>query len=422
MRYTNSFTTFHLHSLHRSRFQSYNRHFRSFSATSLTYDSPLIIPRQYEIDDTRIRYISRVAYDGTPYFGWQIQPEDRTGKRGGKRRYQTVQGVLLRALQTIFNEKYDPDALLRAESEEEIDEEREREESLINIKEREALKALRANHEDNKGSNDCSNEIKENQKFPPRRGIFPSGASRTDTGVHANGQVIHYDVPIEKAIKCLQIYERSMNSLLPPSIRLYNTTLAPPGNIKQRLINEPFHASKSALKKLYIYRFSTTTYLNPLLRYNYFHYTSPQANKFNEELFLKSLLIFQGTHNFNAFGNFIDKKREELARFHGPELQIHRTIESIKLINEEKEFLEKGGSLQFLHHYRGNYRVEIIIESALHKMIRNIIGTCFHVNLGKLSFNDLENLLYQGKQRCENKAKPAPAHGLCLEHVFYDFY
>ena len=52
-------------------------------------------------------------------------------------------------------------------------------------------------------------------------------------------------------------------------------------------------------------------------------------------------------------------------------------------------------------------------------MIRNIVGTCLDVAMGRVDILEVERLL-EGKGRVENKSKPAKPHGLCLEEVFFE--
>lgn len=236
--------------------------------------------------------------------------------------------------------------------------------------------------------------------------IYPVGASRTDAGVHANGQAIHFDIPADYNIGCLDLFESAVNRLLPPTIKIYNVSKAPPGNAEQRRTGEPFHATKSAEGKLYSYRFCTNRFVHPFDQHRYAHIYHPfcpiQLNLLEE-----SLKIFVGTHNFTAFANKIDKKYEE---FSSKEVEYSpiRTIRSITIHEEDP--------------VKNYYRVDFLIESALYKMIRNIMGTAFQVSMKKMPIQEMQELLYQAKTRKENHAKGAVGHGLTLEHVFYDYY
>jgi tRNA pseudouridine38-40 synthase len=282
--------------------------------------------------EPRIRYIARIAYDGTPFHGFQYQPHHDKSR--------TIQGRLCLAFEKIYH-----------------------------------------------------------------LSIMPAGASRTDTGVHSRGQVIQFDLPerfqvgianneTKEEKSPFYIFERSMNSALPETIRLFNTSLAP---------QPVFHATSSAVKKLYVYRICTNHVMDPLSRYMYLHYTYPS---FDLQKFDEALQIFVGTHNFSSFGSELTKVKEEYAEYN-MEFSPIRTIHSIRLVKEERE---------------GMYRVEMELKSAIYKMVRNIVGSCLEVAKGGMPFEELKFLLREGRPRRENKAAPAKPHGLCLEHVYYENY
>jgi tRNA U38,U39,U40 pseudouridine synthase TruA len=81
-----------------------------------------------------------------------------------------------------------------------------------------------------------------------------TGASRTDHGVHAKGQCVHFDVPPEKEIQDVRFFEHSFNRMLPGDVRIYNLTASPPGNPEQLRDSKLFHSTTSTNGKLYIYR------------------------------------------------------------------------------------------------------------------------------------------------------------------------
>lgn len=67
----------------------------------------------------------------------------------------------------------------------------------------------------------------------------------------------------------------------------------------------------------------------------------------------------------------------------------------------------------------GYYRVDIVLDGALYKMIRNIIGGCLEVGYGTMSLDELKNILDEVPSRALNRIVTAPACGLYLEHVNY---
>ena len=86
-----------------------------------------------------------------------------------------------------------------------------------------------------------------------------SGSGRTDSGVHANGQVVHIDYP--KRLEANSLV-RAMNSLLPTSIRI----------LRAEAVSEDFHARYSVTGKRYIYKVTTAQVQSPFLRQYELHH------------------------------------------------------------------------------------------------------------------------------------------------------
>ena len=84
------------------------------------------------------------------------------------------------------------------------------------------------------------NELEKAVSIINKKETFVKGASRTDKGVHAYGQVIHFDldyvVPVDRLM-------RAMNAILPRDIRV----------LKIENVSDDFHARRSALGKKYVY-------------------------------------------------------------------------------------------------------------------------------------------------------------------------
>lgn len=356
----------------------YLRH-QLFQSTLSIIDSP-----QLDSDDIgnnkqkKIRFRSRVAYSGTPYSGFQLQPH-RT----------TIQGEIEDALYRRYN-----------------------------------------------------------------RRIAVVGAGRTDAGVHARGQAIHFDllpdeVPFPSTIAhnatasersscdefCNEL-EYSMNRMLPLEIRLFRLQLAPHEMSTKRL----WHATQSSSSKWYSYRFTLgPTLLNPLERFIRTHIVhrpsfastsssgQPYALTTDDIARLKSILeVYVGTHDFKAFGGQLEQNEKRS----GKKMNTIRTIHKVELVKESFEFdstcsseLKNQG---FFIAEEGNYRIDFLIEGALYKMVRNMVGTAFQVWLGNMKQAQLVELLQIDdsgdveKSRKDNPCKPAPPEGLTLECVYYN--
>jgi tRNA pseudouridine38-40 synthase len=254
-----------------------------------------------------------------------------------------------------------------------------------------------------------------------QRTIKVVAASRTDTGVHARGQAIHFDVPVQ--IDDIAAVEYSINQMLTPDLRLWNLQLAPEPVMKQIPGDWPIKALKEgdgemsgdceelveatylwnvlydSTKKLYSYRLSLGPVMDPLQRYSRWH--PGQAHKIDTDQLRRILRSYEGTHDFRAFAGAVEQAEKKAGR----PLSTVRTVYSADLVDEGK----------------GNYRIDFMLKGALYKQVRNMVGSALDVCFGKLSEEAFLGLLKQDSAtRVDNRSKPAPAQGLTLEHVCFD--
>ena len=199
-----------------------------------------------------------------------------------------------------------------------------------------------------------------------------TGASRTDAGVHARGQVAHLDLPRPLSPRALV---HGVNHHLPEDVRV----------MAAGVVDEGFHARKSALSKEYSYRLSRAEVLSPL--------DAPFAVQVPAKIDLARMesaaALLPGRHDFSAF-----------ALAGGSHGQPFRHIFAAS-------WAEQGPELRFT----------ITGEGFLRGMVRALVGTLIEVGLGRRSPEELADLL-SGRPR--SAAGPtAPAHGLILETVSY---
>ena len=205
--------------------------------------------------------------------------------------------------------------------------------------------------------------------------ISLQAASRTDRGVHAEGQVVDWNSP--KDLDCTQL-NISLNQLLPPDIRVLNIT---------NTVDISFHPTLDATSKHYLYCISNTPVQLPKERLTHWHIIPPLDTK----LMQKASHSLIGTHDFKSFCNARKDLRYETTI---------RTITGITIEQRESEITV---------HMMGN--------AFLYKMARNIVGTLVYVGLQKIPIESLTELL-------EAKNRPgigitAPAHGLFLKELLY---
>lgn len=199
--------------------------------------------------------------------------------------------------------------------------------------------------------------------------IYPSG--RTDTGVHAYGQVFHFDTEIEMGNWNMK---NAINSRLPRDIYIKDV----------EKVSEEFHARFSAKSKEYHYKIALDEF-DPLKK-NYLYY--PSYKNFDIDKMIEASLIFIGEHDFKSF-----------TKNHKIENTV-RTIYSIDFVKEENVLVIK---------FKGN--------GFLHNMVRILVAMLFMVGIGKLSKSDLESILAQKNRQLAPKT--APANGLYLYKVNY---
>lgn len=196
--------------------------------------------------------------------------------------------------------------------------------------------------------------------------------ARTDTGVHAQGQVVNFFT--EKGIEPGSL-ARGLNSLLPVDIRVKDAFEVGPD----------FHARYSAKSKTYVYCILNATYNSPFyVRYVWHIPYNIDVSSMND-----SIKLIVGQHDFSAF-----KKKN--ATYHNPIREVIRA--RVKR--------------------RGNF-IYIVIEATgfLRYMVRNIVGTLVLVGSGKIGVEDFRKIL-ESKDR-EKAGPTAPAQGLFLREIKY---
>ncbi|WP_125709046.1 tRNA pseudouridine(38-40) synthase TruA [Lacticaseibacillus porcinae] len=244
-------------------------------------------------------YKLTLAYDGTNFAGYQIQPHQRT-----------VQGVLQKAL----------------------------------------------------------------GKMAKVESIHIDGSGRTDSGVHALGQVVSFDFPIEIPEQAML---RAMNSLMPLDIEILKAEFAP----------DDFHARYSAQGKRYMYRVARGRFTDPFNRLYTGHWPYP-LDLSKVEIALNDVV---GTHDFTSFaasgGVIVDKVRT-----------IYEAT-----VRDDPEHNE------VVFEFYGN--------GFLYNMVRILVATLLEIGSGRRDVHDFLRL-YEVKDRQQARGT-APASGLYLKEVYY---
>lgn len=209
-----------------------------------------------------------------------------------------------------------------------------------------------------------------------QRPIRLQAASRTDAGVHANGQVVNFILDQEK-INCPRLFV-SLNQLLPAGIVVLD--------IKQAHIE--FHPTLDCIKKEYCYYICCDKVQMPSRRLYSWH--CPRLGHLSE--MREAATYFTGKHDFSSLCNI----RKQMHYDH-----YIREVYSIQLEELESK--------------RMVFKIEG--KNFLYKMVRNIVGTLVYVGLGKLTVAQVPKIL-SAHDRTQ-AGVTAPAHGLFLNRVFY---
>lgn len=203
-----------------------------------------------------------------------------------------------------------------------------------------------------------------------QRVVHASG--RTDAGVHALGQVAHFDTRSRLPASTIV---RAMNARLPPDIAVASAEYAAPN----------FHARYSAKRKTYCYQFHVAPYESPFFR-RYFEHVF-RAPKIERMRAAAAQLV--GTHDFRSFAAEMSSVEDTV-----------RTLFALRVFRLKSGIRVFASGSGFLMH-----------------MVRTLAGTLLKVGLEKLPVEVVGDIL---EARDRRRAPAAmPPHGLFLWRVDY---
>jgi tRNA pseudouridine38-40 synthase len=200
-----------------------------------------------------------------------------------------------------------------------------------------------------------------------------TAAGRTDSGVHATGQVVSFDTERQLPLKA---YWMGLNGLLPEDIAVVAAEEAPEG----------FDPRRWSRGKRYRYRVSNRRSRSPLRRHTHWEVFAP----LDVEAMARAARHLEGRHDFSAF--------------RAADCQAAHAVREVRRLTVEGT---------------AGDAVSLVVEGTafLKHMVRNLAGTLVEVGKGRRSEAWVAEVL-AGRDR--TRAGPtAPPQGLVLEEVFY---
>lgn len=201
-----------------------------------------------------------------------------------------------------------------------------------------------------------------------------TASGRTDSGVHALGQVCHADImtniPADRLADAL-------NCHLPQSVAVLASAAAPEG----------FNANRSAKKKTYVYSMYFAPRRNPLKD----RYSVHIRGAIDLAALKEAASLFVGEHDFKAYC--------------ASRSQVKTTVRTVYSVEVEAE--------------GEDVKISVCGGGFLYNMVRTMTGTMLGYAMGSLSRADIVNSLLSGDRNLVGKTMPA--RGLLLKDVDYGF-
>lgn len=203
-----------------------------------------------------------------------------------------------------------------------------------------------------------------------------TGSGRTDAGVHAAGQVAHFDtsssVPAER-------FYKAINAYLPPSVRV----------MKSEAAAENFHACNSAKKKTYVYSLYISGVEKPLKE----RYAVRVDEGIDTERMRAAAKEFVGEHDFAAYKASGSAAKTTIRRIYS------LSVENLGKLGED-------------------IKITVCGNGFLYNMVRIMTGTLVAAGRGEISAEDIKRSLTSGAR--PKNVKTFPAKGLCLLSAEYE--
>jgi tRNA pseudouridine38-40 synthase len=205
-------------------------------------------------------------------------------------------------------------------------------------------------------------------------------AGRTDTGVHATGQVAAFDLEWSHSSEGLV---RALNAVLPADIAVYEA----------RMVHARFHPRFDASSRRYHYILFCQPLRHPIREHLAWRVWPP----INGEALVETAKLLLGTHDFSAFGS--------------PTTPRGGTVRTVM-----------KAEWSHSHVSEDEWRFNVQANAFLYRMVRRLVFVQVAVAQGKISLEEVAHSVMKevsSGQQSELPAGLAPAHGLTLVEVAY---
>jgi tRNA pseudouridine38-40 synthase len=211
------------------------------------------------------------------------------------------------------------------------------------------------------------------------RDVVVHGSGRTDSGVHAEGQVA--SVHVQRDISPQKL-RSAINGNLGADVRV----------MEAEIVSDDFHARYSALEKTYLYRVVNGPVRSPF----WLRYADHETRQLDLERMRVCAALFLGRHDWTAFSAAQSDAENRI-----------RTITRLE-ISERLDTRSRGPLIQ----------IETSADGFLRYMVRSIAGTLLAVGRGEIDEKHVERAIVHGDRSLA--ATTAPACGLTLLSVRYE--
>lgn len=245
-----------------------------------------------------------------------------------------------------------------------------------------------------------------------------TASGRTDAGVHAEGQVVHFDadttIPTEKI-------PFAVNTHLPDDISM----------LKCEIVDSDFNARFSAKRKTYCYKLYISKHRLPLLEPTHEQVVVPLDLTAMQEC----AKVIEGEHDFKCFEASGSVVKNTVRTVFSIDIDVkplsvaHTTIneENSEKNSNENDILNRLNNNEYPERVEDtsqnvslmNAEVEISVtgNGFLYNMVRIIAGTLVYVGIGKITVDDVKGIIASGDRK--RAGKTLSAKGLHLVKVVY---